>query len=447
MTTFDGTVYRRGDEGYETARCAAVWNALKPKRFPAVIVVAGSRDDVVRAVNLARAEGLQIGIRSGGHSWVGNAVRDGGLLLDLSHLKAVEVDLEAGTATVEAGVRVDELSAALAAHGMYFPFGHCPSVGVTGFVLGGGYGFNSAQVGLGAGSVHAVDVVTADGEALHANDDEYADVMWAARGAGPGFFAVVTRLHVDLRPLPAVIASSVQVHPLSAYDELIDWYVKADHPGLLVAGANPAVGGDQKVLMLVSYTFADTLEQAAANLAPLESAPGLDRALLHISAQPTTHAALCATFDAMYPEGLRYLSDNLWVNDTSAQGLWRDAKQIIDELPNSTSTMWLIPGTMMGDGPPPNAAFSLQAKISFQVYGGYTDSAQDEEMLAWHTDAIQRIDKYSLGAGYVGDSNLFAHPVAILHPDSAARLEALRQRYDPDGRFYSYPSELPSARI
>ncbi|OBJ99959.1 FAD-binding oxidoreductase [Mycobacterium sp. 1245852.3] len=445
MTAFDGSVYRPTDEGYETARRAAVWNAIKPKRFPAVIVVAGSQDDIPRAVALAREEGLSIGVRSGGHSWVGNAVREGGLLLDLSQLKGIEVDVQARTATIEPGVRVRDLEQTLTPLGLYFPVGHCPTVGLTGYILGGGAGLNSRERGLAAFNMHALDVVNADGEVLHVTDEHHADIMWAARGSGPGFFGVVTRLYLDLAPLPGAVALSVQMHPLAALDDLVPWFLQADPFGLIMAGANPAFGQQNTVLMVLGYAFADNLDQAAEKLSVMETAPNLDRAILHITAQPILLEQLYGVFDQMYPEGIRYLSDNVWINDTRAPGLWEDTRTILDTLPTTRSTVWLMPTFTLDQHP--NASFSLQGKLSFQVYASYEDSAQDEDMLAWHNDAMARIDKYSIGGGYVGDSNLYEHPVAVLHPDSATRLEELRAKYDPEGRFDSYPTDLPPARL
>jgi FAD/FMN-containing dehydrogenase len=452
VTYFDGSVYRPSDAGYEAARCAAVWNGIKPNRFPAVIVVAGSHDDVPRAITLAAEEGLSVGIRSGGHSWVANAVRDGGLLLDLSRLKGIEIDPDAMTATIEPGVHVHELADVLTSKGLYFPVGHCPSVGLAGFILGGGFGFNSYELGPAAFSLKAVDVVTADGKTLRATDEENPEVIWAARGSGPGFFAVATRLYLQLRPHPPVVALSMQLHPLDAYDDLIAWYVDAaataaDNgcPLILVAGRQSVLGHDEPALLIVSYVCADDLEQAAEKLALMETAPNLERAILHQKCQPASIRDLYGLFDLLYPEGLRYLSDNVWIKDAANPKLWEEVRDVIDTLPTERSAVWLI--SFASHARHPNAAFSLQSNVSYQVYGVYDESTDDEVMLAWHHDALACIDQFSLGGGYVGDSNLFVHPMAILHPDSAKRLEALRDKYDSDRRFYTYPSALPPARV
>lgn len=450
MSNFDGSVFRPGDDGYEEARCGAVWNAIKPKRFPAVIVVAGTRDDVPRAVALAAEEGLSIGVRSGGHCWVGNAVREGGLLLDMSRLKAIEVDTEALTAKVEVGVLAGELTAALEPHGLYFPSGHCQSVGIGGFILGAGFGFNSGDVGVAAFSIRAIDVVTADGETLHVTDeDEHADILWAARGSGPGFFAVLTRLHLTLRPMPAVVAGTMQMYPLSAYDELVPWFTEvtaaitpAARP-LLVGAKNPMPNNDDTVLIVSSYLFADSLDEAKGELAALETAPGLDQAMMY---QPTYESSIreqYALIDMQYPQGPRYLGDNAWLRAPYGEELWRDAKPVLETLPTARSGIWFVPWKPQSH---PNAAFSLQSELSTAVFAGYDDSADDEAMLAWHADAMARFEPHAIGS-MTNDGNLFVRPAAVLSPENAARLEELRGKYDPDGRFDSYPSELPQARF
>lgn len=126
-------------------------------------------------------------------------------------------------------------------------------------------------------------------------------------------------------------------------------------------------------------------------------------------------------------------------------GFWPDAKAVIEGLPTPQSVVWLLPG--VSGHTHPNAAHGVPSHLSYQVYGAYDDPADDEAMLAWHNDAVDRVDKYSIGATMVNDSNPFLRPRAILVPEKAERLEALRRKYDPEGRFYGYAAELPPARV
>ena len=145
--SLDGRVLRRGDDGYEELRRRG-HNARKPDRFPEVIVRPESEEEVVAAVRLARAEGLKVKARSGGHSWTASSVRDG-MLVDLEALDEITVDPVSRTATVQPGVKGEDLGAALRAHGLFFPGGHCPTVCVGGYLLQGGFGWNGRLHGPG----------------------------------------------------------------------------------------------------------------------------------------------------------------------------------------------------------------------------------------------------------------------------------------------------------
>ncbi|MCA1843502.1 MAG: FAD-dependent oxidoreductase, partial [Actinobacteria bacterium] len=193
-----GTRFRilwRGEPGYEAARSAAVWNARKPSRFPDVIAMATSEQDVVEAVSYARGEGLSLAVRAGGHSVCASAVRDGGMLLDLSALTSHSVEPESRTATVQPAVQSRALARALGSHGLAFPVGHCGSVALGGYLLAGGLGWGMRLWGPACRSLERVEVVTADGTLITADDAHNSDLLWAARGAGPGFFGVATRFH------------------------------------------------------------------------------------------------------------------------------------------------------------------------------------------------------------------------------------------------------------
>ena len=160
-----------------------------------------------------------------GTSWQGTSVRDGGMLIDLSRLTDVRVDPDSRTASVQPGGRGRELNNLLEPHGLMFPTGHCPGVGIGGFLLQGGWGWNSRLLGPACMGVDAVEVVTAEGELIRADATQHSDYLWAARGAGPGFFGIVTRFEIRAHPRPAAMLGSGYVYPLALLDEVLRWPV------------------------------------------------------------------------------------------------------------------------------------------------------------------------------------------------------------------------------
>lgn len=189
-----GELIWRGEAGYEEARVARVFNARRPDRFPAAILLAESEADVVEGVRLAGERGLTVSVRAGGHSWAAWSVRDDALLIDLGAMRELTYDpgTEIGTASpaVKGGA---ELTPFLTGHGRAFPGGHCPGVGIGGFLLQGGQGWNSRRHGWACQSVVGIDVVTADGELVHA-DETWAKASWGRR-RGYGFCTHLTVLH------------------------------------------------------------------------------------------------------------------------------------------------------------------------------------------------------------------------------------------------------------
>jgi FAD/FMN-containing dehydrogenase len=218
----------RDDDSYELARRDAVWNGLKPHRYPDAIVLAQSEQDVVDAVRYAAEHGLKVKARSGGHSWTASSVRDGSLLIDLSRMNRVGFDAETGIASVQPGARGRDLNGMLADHNLFFPSGHCPTVGLGGFLLQGGWGWLSRKIGPACMSVVGVDVVTADGSTIHADERENSDWLWAARGAGAGYFGIVTQFHLHCHERPAAIWEAHHVYPMDVRDEVLRWALEEE---------------------------------------------------------------------------------------------------------------------------------------------------------------------------------------------------------------------------
>jgi FAD/FMN-containing dehydrogenase len=198
--SLDGRVIRPGDPGYDEAR--KVFYGGHDLR-PAVIVRATSDDDVARTVGLARDSGLELAVRSGGHSGAGHGSTDGGVQLDLAEMRGLEIDVQARTAWVGSGLTAAEYTVATAAHGLATGFGDTGSVGIGGITVGGGVGFLVRKHGLTIDSLLAADVVTADGRLVRTDTETEPDLFWAIRGGG-GNFGVVTRLQLRLQPVGTV---------------------------------------------------------------------------------------------------------------------------------------------------------------------------------------------------------------------------------------------------
>ena len=197
----EGRVIAPGDPDYDDAR-AVFYGGFD--RRPAAIVRVASDADVVRVIAEAHDTGFELAIRSGGHSVVGHSVTEGGIVLDLSEMQALEIDAESRTAWAESGVTAGTYSEAAAEHGLATGFGDAPSVGISGITLGGGVGFLVRKYGLTIDALLAADVVTAAGEVVRVDEESHPDLFWAIRGGG-GNFGVATRFNFRLFDVPSIV--------------------------------------------------------------------------------------------------------------------------------------------------------------------------------------------------------------------------------------------------
>lgn len=435
------TIFQWQDAGYEEARAAAVWNDLRPDRFPDCIVQAETEDDAVEAVRPARDQGLQVKVRAGGHSWSASGVRDGGMLLDLSRLKAVTYDPSTMRATAQPGAYGRELNEVLEPHGRFFPSGHCPTVGLGGYLLQGGLGWQSRLLGPACASVAAVDVITAAGDLVRADHEVNSDLYWAARGAGPGFFGVVTRFHLRTHPRAAVTRVLNVVYPLEVVDEVLSWAMGiAPHLApaveVLLLGTNPrlpdgtpAPGGT--AVQIIACAMAPSEREADEMLTVFDTCPVLERALSRVQF-PATMQQLYAAVDALEPAGHRWVADNMWT-DADADVLVPELHELFTSVPNEISHVLWYPYRDQ----PIDAAYSNAGRSYVAAYAGWTDPAEDARFTAWPTDQMRRLEPLSKGM-QLGDENLVRRRWRYLSAENEARLEELRATWDPDGRFLSY---------
>src|SRR5262245_28862344 len=199
-----GSLVLPEDESYDETR--AVWNAAIDRR-PAAIVRCANASDVQRAIEVARARGLSIAVRGGGHSFAGKAVCDDGLMIDCTPMKQVDIDRERRVARAGSGCTLGDFDAATQGVGLATTMGTAPPTGISGLTLGGGIGWLMGSFGLACDNLVAADLVTADGAVVRASAEENPDLLWGLRGGG-GNFGIVTTLEYQLHPVTTVLGGA-----------------------------------------------------------------------------------------------------------------------------------------------------------------------------------------------------------------------------------------------
>jgi FAD/FMN-containing dehydrogenase len=432
----------RGDPGYAEARASISPNALAPPHDPEVIVRAACTEDVREAVILARSRGLRVTAGAGGPGWYGSPPHDGGMLIDLSRLRGHRVD--DGSATVQPGVTGHDLARALAADEHAFPVAHRGSITLSGFVLSGGLGWNSRAWGPACAALEEVEVVTASGDTARCSESENADLLWAARGGGPWFFAAVTSFRLGLRHLPPAIMTTRYVFALADAEEVARWIdaVAAAVPAnvelsVALTTAEPARGSPLGVVVVTGTAFSCAWREATRCLEPLRDCPFAGRALIRQVDQPTPFDVLFTGSDALWPDGRRTATDSLWVNEGFGVLLPLLAPHVA-RAPSAESLMVLTPAP---GGPSRGMAFSPLGRVHLACYALWADRAADEANLAWLRATAEAAGPFAAGH-YVAEADLTAAPARARHsftPTAWDRLQVLRERYDPDGVFESYP--------
>lgn len=427
---FKGKVYYKGDPAYEVYRRGATWNARKPNRFPNAIVLAEDVSDVIAAVKLAKDRGWQVSSRSGGHSFTGSHTRDNAVLINISRMKELSVDPAARIAMLSPGWPGDQFNKILAErYQLMFPTAHDPGVGLGGFVMCGGHGLNSRLWGPGCANLQALDVVTADGELIHADENQNSDYLWAARGSGPGFFGVAVRYYLNLHPLPTSRKSSVYIFSPDVLDELATWLGKTQNSfprfleGILIGGT--ADGKPALTLAANSQGYSENEVDAALDI--LEGAPVAKKASArHVKIPFSTGGAI--------PAGSRQILDGVWTS-AAPEKILAAGRDAFLKFPTPQSFMlWLHWGPVQKLK---DMAYSVQGDVYLSPNAIYYDAADDERCAAWSRETIGKLKPIGNGS-QMNDENMPVNKGPYLSKEASTRLEAMRAKYDPQRRFVSF---------
>lgn len=447
----EGKVTASTDAVYDDLRRKLVWNRRTPLRYPRLIVQVATEQDVIESVRFAGEHGMKVSVRGGGHSWVGFSLRDDSVLIDLGQLQRCSIDPETRRATVQPAVTGRVLNNHLQAHGLAFPVGHCPSVPLSGYLLNGGLGWNSNRWGPACFSIETASVITADGNLLVADDEHQPDLLWAIRGGGPGFFAIVTQYRLKVYEAPRAIMTSTSVYDLEDVEEVGSWAMGAalELPNdaeltLFIAPAPPSLAGRCRsangfVCILSATAFLDTERQAIAALNILERCPVAPRCLAKNVNQPASFDSLLNLGSTLWPEGHRYMAEALWSDSPPRQPL-AIAREHFLRAPSlkSLALCAFSTGSRGGRAVLPDAAFSMTAQTLLLCYAVWERADDDEANASWHRGMVAALDQFAVGH-YVGESDIVSTPARAERSFAWVnwrRLQSLRRIYDPGDRFH-----------
>lgn len=434
----EGGVVLPGEHDYEDAR--SVYNAMIDRR-PAAIARCASVADVQSALEAARRSGLAVAVRGGGHAGPGFGTIDGGLVIDLSPMGAVDVDPGARVARVQGGARLTQLDAATHAHGLATPAGIVGSTGVGGLTLGGGHGYLSRQYGLTIDNLLEAEVVLADGRVVTASETSHPDLFWGLRGGG-GNFGVVTSFTYRLHPVRTVICGPT-AWPASALTDVLSWYrdflpaQREDLSGFFATLTVPPVAPFPEPFHLhqacaVMWCYTGDPADATDVFAPIrEMDPAWD------GTGEAPYPALQTTFDGLYPPGLQWYWRGDFFRTISDEAVAVHA-DYTEKLPSMHSGMHLYPvdGAVHRVGVDETAWAHRDVTFSQVIIGVDPDPGNAPAISAWAKDYHDALHPYSAGAAYVnfmmeeGQDRLRA-----TYGPHYDRLRGIKAEYDPGNVF------------
>ncbi|ADB50352.1 FAD-binding oxidoreductase [Conexibacter woesei] len=439
-----GSVMTPHDAGFEAA--TRLWNGMVDAT-PALVVQPTGTADVVEAIDFARAHGLPVGVRGGGHNIAGTALADGGLTLDMSRLRGVLVAPEARTATAQAGCLLGDLDRESQLHGLATPLGFISEVGVAGLTLGGGLGYLTRRFGWTVDNLLEVELVTADGAVRRASRDEHADLFWALRGAGANL-GVVTSFTFRLHPVGPTVHGGLIAWPFERAEEILRAYralTVASPPELtsflmlMRAPAAPFVpaGWHGERVCAMTVCFSGDPREAEEALAPLRALG--DPVVDLLREQPYTE--LQSSLDETEPKGLHYY----WKTDYAAElsdELLRTLRELFAACPIPDAELGILQlgGALREHADADGAVGNRDARYAIGALGmwGPDEPAADAHR-RWIRAAWERFRPFTTGATYINFQTADEGPdrIRASYGRNFDRLVEIKRAYDPENLFRS----------
>jgi hypothetical protein len=412
-------------------------------RHPALIVRCVEPQDVIKAVRFASEHELLVAVRGGGHNIAGNAVCEGGIMIDLSLMSTVDVDRTHRTARVGAGATLADVDRETQSHGLATPLGINSTTGVAGLTLGGGFGWLSRRFGLSADNLISVDLVTAAGELLKASESKNADLFWGVRGGG-GNFGVVTSFEFRLHQVGPEVLSGLVIHPLASArdtlrfyrnfiagtpEEFVCWFVLRQAPPL------PFLSSEWhgKEILALAMCYSGKIEDGDRIAKPLRS---YGKPLADVVA-PTPYTTWQTLLDPMLTPGAR----NYWkshnfreLSDGLIDVLIDHARRIPDP---QTEIAFAQLGGAVNRVPQDATAYTARdAQFVLNVHGRWDDPAKDAECMGWARDLFKASSPFAAAGAYVNFLTQDEQDrVKAAYGVNYERLVQLKRKYDPANLF------------
>ena len=444
-----GTVLEPGDEGYDDAR--TVWNA-RVDRTPAVIARCSGVADVITAVNVAREHDLPLSVKAGGHHVSGSAVCDDGLVVDLGAMDGIRVDPSTRRVRVEAGATWGGVDHETQAFGLAVPGGQDPNIGVAGLTLGGGVGWLSPKYGLTCDNLLSADVVTADGELVHASEEENPDLFWALRGGG-GSFGIVTSFEFTLHEVGPEIFAGTLIYPHEELPDVLRYYREfmADAPRevrvlfgsmeLPAASVYPESVHDSRAAMLVTF-YAGAPEEGKRVLAPLRERgnPVMD------SLRPRSYTAFQRVGDS---EGSMRTDLRSQYLATVSEPAIQTLVEYANRAPSAGATVFISPWLGAETDPATDATAYPHRDPAHHllIEARWDDPERDDEHTAWVREFHEAMEPHTTGdveMNFLTDDESEAR-LRAAYGENYGRLRRIKTEWDPENLFRTNRGIEPSS--
>ena len=449
---FRGQILTSKDTGYEEGR--KVWNGMIDKH-PSVIAQCADEDDVEKALGFARSNNLEIAVRGGGHNVAGFSTCDNGIVIDLSPMKNIEIDKNAGTAHAQAGLTWGEFDKVTQEAELATTGGLISTTGIAGFTLGGGFGWLVRKYGMTIDSLLSVEMILANGERVTASPTEYPDLFWGVRGGG-GNFGIVTSFNYKLHPVGPEVYGGVLFHPVSKAKELLKFYNSwvrsipdelSTTTAIITAPPEPFVPkelvGTQMIIVAVCY--AGDKEKGEKILKPLRD---FTPAAIDVVG-PIPYVALQGMLDASAPKGIHsywrthYLND---LTDASIETIVEQTSHLKNLSPFSALHIHHWEGAISRVKPEETAFSHRNARFVINVVGLWMPEDDADKHIKWVKGFSDNVKQFSTGNIYL---NFLADTgedkvMAAYGKDKYAKLVQLKNKYDPKNLFHLNQNIIPS---